>query len=541
MECLDSRRRAATLAELERRQFDIVVIGGGITGAAAAREAAARGLSVALVEAEDYAAGTSSRSSKLIHGGLRYLALGDVALVRETATERKVVRRIAPHLAQRRWMVLPVRSRAGLLKFRTAITTYEKLGGVEAEDVHRNWDSDDLAREEPVLDRDAFPYACAYREYLTDDARLVIANLRAAAALGAVCLNYLRVRSIFGDGAAAEGVVAECGLSGESVRIRGRAIVNAAGPWVEAVRRLEDAAAPSVLALSKGVHLCFPRDRLPVRHLLLLTAGDRRTLFAIPRGSVTYVGTTDTHYTGAARVWPGVTREDVEYVLEPLSRYCPSAAVGDADVVAAWAGLRPLLAEAGKGVQELSRRDEITRGPMNMVTVAGGKLTGFRPMAKRIVDVAAEGLGTGSAAASLEDQPLPGGDFSGGSAGRADQLAAAQRLSTSAAERLVALYGSDAEQVLELGRAAVVTGSPVLAGEVDWAVTREGATCIEDVLYRRTRAALFEPAQRDALVGALGERMRELLGWSSGVRQREEARASDRLRRELLFADEEER
>lgn len=527
MSSLDATTRSETLDRVEDGVFDLAIIGGGITGAGVAREASMRGLRVALLEAEDFASGTSSRSSKLVHGGLRYLAMGDVALVRETALERKVLHRMAPHLAERRWMVLPVRSRAGLLKFRTAITTYEKLGAVEEEDRHRNWDATELEREEPLLDRQMFPYACAYREYLTDDARLVIANLRAADAAGAVCLGHAAVtRVLCDDTGVARGVQAECALSGRLVEVRARCTVNAAGPWVEAIRRLEQSDAPSLLHLSKGVHVSFPRTRLPIRNVVLLTAADKRSLFAIPRGEVTYVGTTDTSYGGDARIWPEITSDDVEYLIAPLSRYFGAAAPGAADIVSAWAGLRPLVARPGKSPQDLSRKDEVGIGPAGVVTVAGGKLTGYRPMAIRILEVASASLGS-LPERPADEPPLPGGDFDGNLDSLAAGLADRYDLSPPSASRLAALYGTDAAQVLGLGRAQLVAGADVVVGEVLWAISREGAARVEDVLYRRTRAALYEPRGRLELAEAIAEVMSRELDWSPdrGARELERVRA----------------
>src|SRR5690606_6365007 len=248
-----SADRAAALDALERERFDCVVIGGGITGAGIARAAARAGLAVALLEAADFAAGTSSRSSKLIHGGLRYLAMGDVALVRETALERKHVHRLAPHLAEPSWMLVPARSWAGLLKFRAGLGTYETLGAVAEADRHRNLNAEELARREPLLRRERTPWACVYREYLTDDARLVLANLRDAVRWGARVLNHAPVEAIVVEGGRAGGVEARCVESGRRVRVRAAVVVNAAGPWVEAVRRLEAPGAADLLHLSKGV------------------------------------------------------------------------------------------------------------------------------------------------------------------------------------------------------------------------------------------------------------------------------------------------
>ncbi len=529
---LDSTRRSIALDSLEEGTFDLAVIGGGITGAGVAREASLRGLRVALLEGEDFASGTSGRSSKLIHGGLRYLAMGDVALVRETALERKVLHRMAPHLAERRWMLLPVRSRAGLLKFRTALATYEKLGAVEEEDLHRNWDVAELEREEPALDRRRFPYGCAYREYLTDDARLVVANLRAADAAGAVCVNHLPVEEVMREPSGkARGVAACCRLSQRRVEVRARCIVNAAGPWVEGVRRLEDGDSPTFLHLSKGVHLSVPAAKLPVRNVVLLAARDKRSLFAIPRGEVTYVGTTDTSYAGSARTWPEIEQGDVDYLLDPLGRYFPQARLGAADVVGAWAGLRPLVARPGREPKDLSRKDEVTLGPAGIVTVAGGKLTGYRPMAIRIVETAEEVLG--SLPARPDEEPLlPGGELEGPLDARSGTLVGLCDLDAAGRGRLVSLYGSDAAEVVGLGRECLCTGAGLLDGEVRWAVRREGAARLADVLYRRTRTALYEPQGLDALLAPAARTMGELLSWSPAEEQAEVRRV-----RELFAAE----
>jgi glycerol-3-phosphate dehydrogenase len=527
--------RARALDALERESFDCAVIGGGITGAGVACEAARRGLRVALLEAEDFASGTSSRSSKLIHGGLRYLAQGEVALVRETALERKVIFRQAPHLAERRWMCVPARSRAGLMKFRVGIGTYEKLGAVEGEDLHRNWGAEDLEREEPLLDRAAFPWACAYREYLTDDARLVLANLRAAVAAGAIVLNHAAVDAIALESGRASGVDAVCRLSGRRVHVRARGVVNAAGPWVDAVRRLEDGAAAPLLLLSKGVHVVMRAERLPVRHLWVLATSDGRSIFAIPRGPAVYVGTTDTHYARGSEVWPEITSEDVEYLLAPLPRYFAIEPVKPEECFAAWAGLRPLLAEPGKRPSEISRRDEVLVGPAGVVSVAGGKLTGYRPMARRTVEEVARGIGAELAPPPSDEIPLPGGDFDGDLQRLAAGVAARHRLGADAALRLARLYGAEADAVLALGAEPLAHAASVHAGEVDWGVREEAAATVEDVVVRRTRIALYDPAAR-AAVAAIGARMATLLDWSDARRDDEIARAQARLTADLAFA-----
>lgn len=529
--------RPAALGRLEASVFDCVVIGGGITGAGVARAAAVGGLSVALLEADDFAAGTSSRSSKLIHGGLRYLSQGDVGLVRTTALERKEVHRLAPHLAEPCWMLVPARSRAGLLKFRAGLRTYEALGAIDDADRHRTWGTAELEAGEPLLRRDRMPFACLYREYLTEDARLVLANLRDARRRGAELVSRAKAVSIVLEAGKATGVIARCGFSGREIRVRARCLVNAAGPWVSAVRRLENPSTPSLLHLSKGVHVVLPTRRLSVRNLVVLAAADRRSIFVVPRGDVVYVGTTDTSYTGATEIWPAITRADVEYLLEPLARTFEVTPIRPEECVSAWAGLRPLIAQPGRRPSEISRRDEIWAGAAGILTIAGGKLTGYRKMARNVVEQVAQRLGR-----PLRDHgpeaPLPGGDLVGGLDAHAAALERGLSLSPLTASRLARLYGSEAESVAKLGATPIVAGGRVLEGEVEWAMIEEGAATVTDVLFRRTRAALYEPAERAALVRPIADRMAARLGWSEGKRWEEIGATMSVLTRDLAFRTE---
>ena len=316
MTSLDFRNRPALFAALESAPFDLLVIGAGITGCGVARDAAMRGLRVALVDAADIAAGTSSRSSKLVHGGMCYMAQGQIHIVREAATERKALRRIAPHLAQTMPFVVPARSRASLLKFKAGIVAYEQLGEVEAAERHDMWDADRLRAEEPTLKSDDLRGALVYPEYLTDDARLTLANARSAAAAGAVVATYARVSRIFVESDRAAGATVTASLPGENfgARIRAKLVVNAAGPWLDAVRALEDAAVPPLLQLTKGIHVTLSRERLPIRHTIIMSTPDKRSIFVVPRENFVYFGTTDTFYP-SSEYWPTITREDVDYLL----------------------------------------------------------------------------------------------------------------------------------------------------------------------------------------------------------------------------------
>lgn len=532
--------RESALNGLEQETFDLVLVGGGITGAGIAREASRRGLSVALLEANDFAAGTSSRSTKLIHGGLRYLAMADFRLVRETALERKVIFGQAPHLAEPRWMLLPTGSWLAQWKYRLGVSVYEKLGAVDDADLHHNWSAGDLEVEEPLLARERYPYACAYREYLTDDARLVLANLRAAAGRGAQILNYVSVDGVIDEGGRVVGVTARCSETGRDLRVRARTVVNAAGPWVESVRRMGWKDAPDWLHLSKGVHIQLPRERLPVRNLVMLELADGRILFVLPRGAVTYIGTTDTTYQPGAELWPRVTRADVDYLLAPLTRFFAIDPVRHDEIVGAWAGLRPLIAQPGKGPGELSRRDELFVGPNGMVSIAGGKLTGYRHMALSVLEKVAELWGQRLPEPTGETV-LPGGNFDVPLEKLSESLAADHSLSPAAARSLSRLYGTEAREVLALGEAPLceANGHGVFEGEIDWAVRAEGARHLEDVLYRRNRASLWAPAAAREVLGPAGRRMGVILGWDSATIEAEISAVRERMRSDLDFQPEE--
>jgi glycerol-3-phosphate dehydrogenase len=524
---ISSLERERSLDALARETFDLVIVGGGIAGAGLAREAARRGLAVALLEAEDFAAGTSSRSTKLIHGGLRYLARAELGLVRESALERKHLHRLAPHLCEPRWMLLPARSWFGASAYAAAVGVYERLGAVERADRHRVWRAGEIAEREPLLDASTWRRAVAYREYLTDDARLVLANLRDAVACGARVLNHVRATGIALEAGVARGVEARCALSGRSFRVRARGVVDAAGPWVDAVAKLEDPQARPILHLTKGVHLTLSAERLPIRNLLYLKAADGRLVFAIRRGACVYVGTTDTTY-ASPELWPRITRADVEYLIELLPRYLQIAPLGFDDVTAAWAGLRALVAQPGKAPGEVSRREALRIGPRGVIHVAGGKLTGYRPEARRALERAAEviGLRLGDPA---RESALPGGDFSGGLEALERRLVDELSLGARCAARLARLYGAEAHEVAKLGVDPLAPGAPVLEGEVEWSVRCEGAATLEDFLYRRSRAPLYDTDVCRELVEPASQRMAHLLDWDDARLRSELAAATARL------------
>jgi len=492
---LDARRRAQVFAELESRTFDLAVIGGGITGAGIARDAAMRGLSVALVEARDYASGTSSRSSKMIHGGLRYLAQGDVALVREAASERQILRRIAPHLTRLSPFLIPTTNMAMTAKLRTGLWTFEKLGGVPEAEKHEVIGLAELQAREPLMRTDKLNGAVLYPEFLTDDARLVLANIRSAQGAGAVVVNHAAASEFTGDGLVATSTLED----GLSARIKAKLVVNAAGAWVDAVRRMEAGEGDTRLSLSRGIHLVLPRERLPINATLIIRAPDKRSIFAVPRGGFTYIGTTDVFHDGAD-YWPAPTRDDIDYLLRAAEAALAVDPIRDGEIVSLWSGVRPLIAQPGKKANEVSRKDEIWTSPGGLVSIAGGKLSAYRAMAERVVDLVVERLGRTALPCSTADVPLPGGS-------RELRLAG---LAPLAAERLAGLYGDEANEI-------VIAGSDV-AAEAMRAVTHEGAACLEDYWVRRSARAWFDDGAGLAALAPAAEAMGELLRWDDAMK-----------------------
>lgn len=522
---------------LENQALDVLVIGGGITGAGVLHALSKTELRIGLVEGNDFASGTSGRSSKLIHGGFRYLAQLEFKMVRKTALERSKVRRVAPHLTLPRWMVMPLQGSRKLAFYRSAVWTYEVLGQLAPQDRaskaigHRA-----ILDREPCIRRDRFSHAVAFREYLTDDARLVLATLRAATGQGATALNYARVHAISKrDGLFI--VSLRCTLSGQIHEIRCKHLVNAAGPWVEQLQRMEFEKAPPLLQLSKGIHIGLSAAKVPIRDGVVLRAPDERYLFALRRGPTVYVGTTDTSFGKDPKRCPEILVKDVRYLLDSVSATLDVGPLGLGDVQSAWSGLRPLIADPkGAETSELSRKDAIKEGPLRMISIAGGKLSGFRDMAQQVcARLRQQGCPLPPPCDLLDEYPLPGGDF--GDSGRSILSAIrAQHPGQPQLSRLMQLYGSEAPHLAAQGQ-PMDTRSPILDIEVDWAVHVEGAQTLEDLVYRRLRIPWFEiEASSLATWQALAQRMGKLLDWTPERESQEIDRVVARHREELAFA-----
>lgn len=498
----DQTNRASGLQALSGQRFDVLVIGGGITGAGVARDAAMRGLSVALIEAQDLASGTSSRSSKMIHGGLRYLVAGDIGVVRESASERSTLHRIAPHLAQKTPYIIPTTNFRSKMILRSALWAYERLGGVERQDFHEMWSLGELAEREPLLRRSGLNGAVVYPEFLTDDSRLTVATTRSAIAHGARVATYTKATAIRRDDDFRVRARSTLPSEHDEIEIRARAVVNAAGPWVDEVCALEGERQQR-LALSRGVHLVFNHADLPVNHTVVMRTPDARRIFAVPLGEYAYIGTTD-DYHPEFEYWPPVTEQDVHYLLSSTQRMLPEANVSPARIVSAWSGIRPLVGDgSGRASKELSRKDEVWLSPSGMLSVGGGKLSAYRAMAERIVDQLVEINGFVAERCMTAEVALPGGE----TAVSASDLAG---LTGAEAERMARLYGSEAPTVVEAS-----SRDTLVTAEVQHAVLKEGALRLEDYWARRSSRAWFDNGAGLPILDRAAEAMGALLGWDA--------------------------
>ncbi|MCX2718350.1 glycerol-3-phosphate dehydrogenase/oxidase [Lentiprolixibacter aurantiacus] len=382
-----NKNREEILSKLSKEHFDILVIGGGITGAGIALDAASRGLKVALVEKADFASGTSSKSTKLIHGGLRYLKQFDFWLVKEVGSERAIVHKLAPHLVLPEKMLLPLIENGSYGKWLTSIglKVYDILAQVSGDDKRKMLEKKEALKLEPLLPKKILKGAGHYAEYRTDDARLTLENIKTSLDYGATVLNYVEVTDFTYDGEKVTGAEVKDHVSGETLTIKATYVISAAGPWVDRLRSLNNSLRGKRLHLTKGVHLVFPYEKLPVKQSVYFDVPDGRMIFAIPRGKVTYVGTTDTDYLDDK---DHVTTDlaDAIYLISAVNNMFPDINLEMEDIESSWAGLRPLIHEEGKSASELSRKDEIFTSESGLISMAGGKLTGYRKMAERVVN-----------------------------------------------------------------------------------------------------------------------------------------------------------
>jgi glycerol-3-phosphate dehydrogenase len=537
-------KRKETLEAMAQQQFDVIVIGGGITGAGIALDAQSRGLRTALIEMQDFASGTSSRSTKLVHGGLRYLKQLDVKVVAEVGKERAIVYENGPHVTTPEWMLLPFYKGGTFGKLSTSLglRVYDFLAGVKRSERRKMFSPNVTLQHEPLLKKKDLKGGGYYVEYRTDDARLTIEVMKKAVELGAMAVNYAKVEElIVKDGTLVgvrvvdqlAGTVGTDGKDGReqtaSYSLYASKIVNAAGPWVDTLREMDRSKQGKTLHLTKGVHLVFDQSRFPLGQAIYFDTPDGRMVFAIPRDGKTYVGTTDTNYKGDIAN-PRITLADRAYVLRAANEMFPSLGLTEADVESSWTGLRPLIHQEGKDPSEISRRDEIFVSGSGLISMAGGKLTGYRKMAESVVNqIAAMLVAEGKVSAALPPSRTKTLPISGGDVGGSAQLAPFLRSKVSQGLRLgltepetmllAQRYGSNVDTVfalLEQYRAeAARRGMPaaVLAALV-YAIEREMVVKPADFFIRRTGALFFDIAWARQWKAPAAAFLAERFGWS---------------------------
>jgi len=532
--------RTSTIGTLKEKTFDLIVVGGGATGAGIALDAAERGLKIALVEKGDFASGTSSKSTKLIHGGLRYLKQLDIALVRETGTERAIVHRLAPHLVLPEKMLMPLIENGNYGYWSTSfgLWVYDVLANVKGDDRRKMLSKADALKQEPLLDASKLKGGGFYAEYRTDDARLTIELLKTASQKGALALNYTKaVDFIYNDENKVAGINVVDGLTGEQYAIKTRRVVSASGPWVDKLRKKDGSLSGKRLHLTKGVHLVFPHAKIPLKHTLYFDVPDGRMVFAIPRGKVTYVGTTDTEYTGDLnRVV--ATKDDAVYLLSAINHALPTVKVDKNDIISNWAGLRPLIHEDGKSPSELSRKDEIFVSDQGLISIAGGKLTGYRKMAQRIVDLVDEQLVEEYGPCQTKKVPLTPDPLKGAAAVENYIQEITNKVSQLKLDKyygwyLVTAYGKQTEQILgKMGEFKNDTPDiALLRAEAWFGVHHEMVNRIDDLLVRRTGRLYFDIESIAPAMDIVLDDLANYLGWNPQRKQEE------RERMELLLTD----
>ncbi|MDF0715004.1 glycerol-3-phosphate dehydrogenase/oxidase [Muricauda sp. 334s03] len=496
--------RKNKLQKATKTAYDLVVIGGGITGAGIALDASSRGMKVLLLEKGDFASGTSSKSTKLIHGGLRYLKQFDFWLVKEVGSERAIVHKLAPHLVIPEKMLLPLIEGGSYGKWLTSIglKVYDILAQVSGDDKRQMLEKKEAMKLEPLLPKKILNGAGYYAEYRTDDARLTLENLKTSLQFGTEIFNYTRVTDFIYKDEKIVGVKFTDEVSGDEYSAASKYVINAAGPWVDELRSVNQSKKGKRLHLTKGVHLVFPKEKLPVKQSVYFDIPDGRMMFAIPRGKVTYIGTTDTNYNSDK---DHVTTElaDAIYLISAVNNMFPDIELELDDIISSWAGLRPLIHEEGKSASELSRKDEIFTSDTGLVSIAGGKLTGYRKMAERTVNRIAKKMEEDHNAklghCTTDKIPLCGNDFKKFKhvkkyISKLQEQLQSDGFSKYDAWYLATTYGKQTESILEL-YAKIKGDKPkerMIKAEAQFAIAYEMALNPLDFFIRRTGRLYFD-------------------------------------------------
>ncbi|MGX7014083.1 glycerol-3-phosphate dehydrogenase/oxidase [Vagococcus silagei] len=543
--------REQHLERMKEEQLDVLVIGGGITGAGIVLDAVTRGLNVGLVEMRDFASGTSSRSTKLVHGGLRYLAQFDVKTVAEVGKEREIVYQNAPHVTTPVKMMLPFYKGGtfGSLTTGIGLDIYDRLAQVKKAERKFMLDSEDALKREPILQKNNLAGAGVYVEYRTDDSRLTLEVIKKANDLGASLANYVKVVKLLyrQDTNQLIGVRVFDEINKEEFTIHAKRIINAAGPWVDNLRELDHSKENKYLHLTKGVHIVVDHKKFPIQNALYFDTpfNDGRMMFAIPRGEKVYVGTTDTFYEKNPAE-PEIKRADVTYILDAINQMFNIQALTIDDIESAWAGVRPLIHQAGKDPSEISRRDEIFHSTSGLYSIAGGKLTGYRKMAETIMDQVLKDLSENEGIPYLDCQTrtvsLSGGTDCGYPAYDQMIMKLTQQgvthynLDKQVAKEVVAHYGTNAKLVFDfLLEDNPSTLTDICFAKLRYALEYEMTLHPIDFLLRRTGLMLFDIAECRAIEAEVINYMASYYDWNDAQKEKIIAEVATEFERHTQF------
>jgi len=522
--------RQETLDRLQTEQFDVLVIGGGITGAGITRDAALRGFKVALLEKEDFASGTSSKSARLVHGGFRYLEQYQFGLVMSACAERYRLHRIAPRLVRPLAFTFPIyrRSSHSLAQITAGMWLYDVLALFRNVQRHRILRPEQVIQTEPLLERDGLIGAACYYDCIADDARLTLANVRAAQRRGAQAANYARVCGLLKNGGQIAGAEVVDRISGRPFAVRARVTVNAGGVWMDQITHLENSGQRDQVRVNRGSHLILSRGKLALRDAVAFGSADgRRAMYAVPWRNTRIVGTTDVDHTGPLEDI-AVSAAEAEFILISTQKAFPQAHLTPDDVISSFAGLRPLIAEEGKAAYQVSRDHHIFESEAGLISISGGKLTTYRRMAQDVMVRVAKKLGKGQGRSQTDRVPLAEASFDA----QAELAALAARgsgLDEEVLGHLMWTYGPEVPALLEqialdagLGR-RIVPGLPYICAEIGHAIEHEMAQTLCDVLIRRMHIIHEDAEQGLGCAAGVAALMAPHLGWDAAEIERQMA------------------
>lgn len=542
MNSFSHKTRSESIKLMEETEYDLLIIGGGITGAGIALDAITRGLTVGLIEMGDYAYGTSSRSTKLVHGGLRYLKQFEIKEVASLGQERAIVYENGPHVTTPEHMLLPFFKGGtfGPLSTSLGLKVYDTLARVKKSERRTMISNEDVLNKVPFIKKDGLRGGGLYVEYRTDDARLTLEVIKEAAKYGANITNYVQAIDFNYQNNKMTGVRAKDVLNDTTFDINAKSIVNATGPWVDDLRSIDHSDKNKHLQLSKGAHLVFSQTNFPLEQSVYFDTPDKRMVFAIPRDNKTYVGTTDTVYEGDPNDLM-LTQDDRNYILNAINYIFPDLNLDETHVESSWAGVRPLIHENGKSPSEISRKDEIWESGTGLLTIAGGKLTGYRKMAETVVDKVVKILKENDdiifSKSKTINLPISGGHIGGSKnldnyLDKSSQKLIELGLTKNEALELAKIYGSNIHLLHDYINNNLTELPTVLYAQLKYAIDYEMAMTPIDFFMRRNSSLLFNIEQVKVYKDAVLQLMQKEFNWTNELK----SIYDESLKNEILIA-----